>query len=310
MQERAEPRKTHVLIKGDFTRPDDEVEPGTPSVLHELAAESYANRLDLARWIVSDQNPLTARVIVNRVWQMYFGRGLVETENDFGALGTPPTHPELLDWMAVEFQKTWSLKSLHRLIVTSHTYQQSSAVRDDLRAADPKNYLLGRQQRLRLDAEIIRDVCLSVSGLMSPKMGGPPVYPPIPEGVMNRGQVRRSWKVSDGEDRYRRGLYTFIYRATPPPSLNVFDAPDGFSSCTRRARSNTPLQALTLLNDSAFVEFAAAVEQRMETQGVEAVFRHCTGRRPAAEELAVLEALPAKSVARVLLNLDETVTRE
>jgi hypothetical protein len=216
----------------------------------------------------------------------------------------------LLDWLAVEFQKTWSLKALHRRIVTSHTYQQSSTVRADLRAVDPNNYLLGRQRRLRLDAEIIRDVCLSVSGLMSPKMGGPPVYPPIPTGVMNRGQVSRSWNVSEGEDRYRRGLYTFIYRATPPPSLNVFDAPDGFSSCTRRARSNTPLQALTLLNDRAFVEFAAAVQKRMESQGLESVFRHCTGRRPAPEELAVLEQLPPQSVARVLLNLDETVTRE
>ncbi len=312
MQERKQPRKSTVFIKGDFTRPADEVMPATPSVLHPLkAGADYPNRLDLARWITSPDNPLTARVIVNRVWQVYFGRGIVETENDFGTLGASPTHPELLDWLAIEFLNNgWSLKDLHRLIVTSHTYQQSSAAREELRIVDPNNDLLGRQQRLRLEAEIIRDVCLSVSGLLSPKMGGPPVYPPIPAGVMNRGQVNRGWKVSQGEDRYRRGIYTFVYRATPPPSLNVFDAPDGFNTCTRRSRSNTPLQALTLLNDSAFVEFATALQQRIEDCGLETAFRHCTGRKPNPDELAVLERLDPKSVARVLLNLDETVTRE
>lgn len=312
MQERAEPRKSAVLIKGDFTRPSEEVTPGTPSVLHAMYSKTaYANRLDLARWIVDPENPLTARVIVNRIWQVYFGRGLVETENDFGILGSPPSHPELLDWLAIYLQENnWSLKEIHRLIVTSHTYQQRSAVRADLDRVDPNNYLLGRQQRLRLEAEIIRDVCLSVSGLLSKKMGGPPVYPPIPAGVMNRGQVKRSWKVSDGEDRYRRGIYTFVYRATPPPSLNVFDAPDGFNSCTRRSRSNTPLQALTLLNDGAFVEFATALQQRIDEAGVEAAFRHCTGRKPSLDELQILESLDDESVARVLLNLDETVTRE
>lgn len=312
MQERKEPRKSTVLIKGDFTRPSDEVLPDTLSVLHPFAAAGdYANRLDLARWMTSPDNPLTSRVIVNRVWQVYFGRGLVETENDFGTLGSLPTHPELLDWLALEMQKGgWSLKKLHRLIVTSRTYQQASDSREDLDRVDPNNYLLGRQQRLRLEAEIIRDVCLSVSGLLSPKLGGPPVYPPIPEGVMNRGQVKRSWKVSEGEDRYRRGLYTFVYRATPPPSLNVFDAPDGFSTCTRRSRSNTPLQALTLLNDGAFVEFATALEDRIEEFGLRSAFRHCTGREPSDDELAVLEQIDRASVARVLLNLDETMTRE
>jgi len=312
MQERKEPRKSTVLIKGDFTRPSDEVVPDTLSVLHPFAAAGdYANRLDLARWMTSPDNPLTSRVIVNRVWQVYFGRGLVETENDFGTLGSLPTHPELLDWLALEMQKSgWSLKKLHRLIVTSRTYQQASDSREDLDRVDPNNYLLGRQQRLRLEAEIIRDVCLSVSGLLSPKLGGPPVYPPIPEGVMNRGQVKRSWKVSEGEDRYRRGLYTFVYRATPPPSLNVFDAPDGFSTCTRRSRSNTPLQALTLLNDGAFVEFATALEDRIEEFGLRSAFRHCTGREPSDDELAVLEQIDRASVARVLLNLDETMTRE
>ena len=248
MQEREQPRKTHVLIKGDFTRPAAPVTPKTPAVLHSLQSESeQPNRLDLARWIVSDENPLTARVIVNRVWQVYFGRGLVETENDFGTLGSAPSHPELLDWLSIEFRKSgWSLKELHRKIVTSHTYQQSSNRRTELDEADPNNYLLARQTRLRLEAEIIRDTCLSVSGLLSKKIGGPPVYPPIPDGVMNLGQVKRSWRANKGEDRYRRGIYTFVFRATPPPSLNVFDAPDGYSTCTRRSRSNTPLQALTL----------------------------------------------------------------
>ncbi|MEZ6133320.1 MAG: PSD1 and planctomycete cytochrome C domain-containing protein [Pirellulaceae bacterium] len=312
MAERAQPRSTTVFIKGDFTRPAEEVQPGTPSVLHPLQADGeLPNRLDLARWIVSADNPLTARVIVNRVWQVYFGRGIVETENDFGSLGVPPSHPQLLDWLALDFQEQqWSLKSLHRLIVTSHTYRQSSQVREDLRRIDPNNYLLGRQQRLRLDAELIRDVALSASGLLESQLGGPPVFPPIPDGVMGQGQVKRAWKVSVGADRYRRGLYTFVYRATPPPSLNVFDAPDGFSTCTRRSRSNTPLQALTLLNDSAFVEFASALQQRIEHEGIEAAFRRCTGRVPSDDELQILAGLDIKTAARVLLNLDETLTRE
>ena len=312
LQERATPRKTSILIKGDFTRPAEEVTPGTPAVLHPFQVTSgAANRLDLARWITSRENPLTARVIVNRVWQRYFGRGIVETENDFGAQGSPPSHPELLDWLALELQdRQWSLKAVHRLIVTSHTYRQASAERADLRAADPHNYLLARQRRLRLEAEVIRDVSLAASGLLSPKLGGPPVFPPIPEGVMGQGQVKHAWNVSAGEDRYRRGLYTFIFRATPPPALAVFDAPDGYASCTRRSRSNTPLQALTLLNDAAFVECATALARVVEQQGIEEAFRRCTARRPQPDEFAVLTRLDALSAARVLLNLDETMTRE
>lgn len=312
LEELREPRKTTVFVKGDFTRPADEVVPGTPAVLHSFkSSASLGNRLDLARWIVSEDNPLTARVIVNRVWQVYFGRGIVETENDFGALGSPPTHPKLLDWLALELQRQqWSLKNLHRLIVTSHTYQQESSERSDLRTKDPKNYLLGRQQRIRLDAELIRDVALTSSGLLSHKMGGAPVFPPIPSGVMSQGQVKRSWNASTGEDRYRRGIYTFIYRATPPPSLNVFDAPDGYSTCTRRSRSNTPLQALTLLNDAAFFEFATAMQKQIDEHGVEYAFRCCTGRHPTAAEMRVLKPLDSLSAARVLLNLDETITRE
>lgn len=312
LKERAEPRKTTVFIKGDFTRPADEVAPGTPAVLHRYEnTTGKNNRLDLARWIVSPENPLTARVIMNRVWQQHFGRGLVETENDFGTQGAQPSHPELLDWLATEFTaRNWSLKEMHRLIVTSRTYRQSLADRPELREKDPNNYLLGRQQRMRLDAEIVRDTALTVSGLLSSKLGGPPVFPPIPDGVMSLGQVKRGWSVSKGEDRYRRGLYTFVYRATPPPSLVVFDAPDGQSTCTRRIRSNTPLQALTLLNDASFFEFATALQKIIESDGLEAAFRRCTARLPSADELKLLGKLDTLSAARVLLNLDETVTRD
>ena len=312
MKETAKPRKTTVFIKGDFTRPDVEVQPGTPAVLHPFETTSkQPNRLDLAKWIMSPKNPLTARVIANRVWQQYFGRGIVETENDFGSQGTLPSHPELLDWLATEFTaKKWSLKELHKLIVTSKTYRQSSANRPDLVEKDPQNYLLARQSRLRLDAEVVRDVCLAASGLLSSKIGGPPVYPPIPDGVMGQGQVKRVWSVSKGEDRYRRGLYTFVYRASPPPSLTVFDAPEGFSSCTRRIRSNTPLQALTLMNDSGFFEFATALKKIIDKDGLETAFKRCTARAPRPDELAVLKKLDSLNAARVLLNLDETVTRE
>ncbi len=312
MKELPKPRKTTVFIKGDFTRPADEVTPGTPGVLHPFkSAPLQPNRLDLAKWIVSPENPLTARVIVNRIWQQYFGRGLVETENDFGMQGTTPSHPELLDWLATELlAKKWSLKDIHRLIVTSHTYRQSSSNRPDLREKDPGNYLLARQSRLRLDAEVVRDVALSASGLLAPQIGGPPVYPPIPDGVMGQGQVKRTWTVSKGADRYRRGLYTFIYRASPPPTLTVFDAPEGFTTCTRRIRSNTPLQALTLMNDSGFFEFATALEKIIQSESLDAAFRRCTSRPPHPDELAILQKLDPLTAARTLLNLDETVTRE
>ena len=318
LRERSQPRTTTVLVKGDFTRPAEVVSPQTPAILHPLlpsvdtsCENDTPDRLDLARWIVSPDNPLTARVIVNRVWQVYFGRGIVETENDFGTLGTLPSHPELLDWLAVELQShAWSLKELHRLIVTSHTYRQSSQERDELQAVDPRNYLLGRQLRLRLEAELIRDVALSAVGFLSPQLGGPPVFPPIPAGVMEVGQVKREWKTSQGADRFRRGMYTFLYRATPPPELAVFDAPEGLSTCTRRLRSNTPLQALTLLNDAGFFEFATALAAIIERDGMENAFRRCTGRRPNSDELQVLDGLDSLSAARVLLNLDETLTRE
>jgi len=330
-QELPKPRETRLLIKGDFTRPDAVVQRGVLSALQPMAGVENPSRLDLARWIVSPKNPLTARVIMNRVWQQYFGRGIVETENDFGTMGAAPTHPELLDWLATEFMaQKWSLKAMHRAIVMSQTYRQSSALRADLKEKDANNYLLARQRRLRVDAEIVRDTCLSASGLLSSKVGGPPVYPPIPEGVLSLGQVKHTWPVSKGDDRYRRALYTFVFRATPPPSLSVFDAPEGLGSCTRRLRSNTPLQALTLLNDTSFHEFAEALGDRLikdvpqgDALRIERGFLLCTSRRPSAGEHDSLMALAAaerraggdekavwRQVARVLLNLDETVTRE
>ena len=312
LKERATPRKSHLLIAGDFTRPGEEVTPGTPGILPAPPAGTTAvDRLVLGRWLFAGNNPLTARVTANRVWQAYFGRGLVETENDFGTQGTPPSHPELLDWLALEFKEHgWSLKHLHRTIVLSRTYRQDSAGRPELVAQDPDNRLLARQTRLRLDAELVRDAALTASGLLSRKVGGAPVYPPIPEGVLSLGQVKREWKTSQGEDRYRRGLYTFTYRVTPPPANAVFDAPDGLATCTRRNRSNTPLQALTLLNDPAFIECADALAKVIQRDGLAAAFRRCTSRAPTTTELAVLQPLSPRSAARALLNLDETITRD
>ncbi len=352
LRELPAPRESHVFVKGDFTRPGEKVIPAVPVALSfqrpatqttaESRGELRATRLDLARWLVATNQPLTARVIVNRVWQQYFGRGLVETENDLGTQGTPPSHPELLDWLACELMNPgvlapgepassppppWSLKHIHRLIVTSATYCQSSHHRPELAAIDPGNRLLARQSRLRLDAEAIRDVALAASGLLNPKVGGPSVFPPQPDGVMNLGQSRREWKPSAGAERYRRGMYTFFWRATPHPALMVFDAADGFSACTRRVRSNTPLQALTLLNDEAFYECARALAARVlqdaprnDSARIEHAFRLCLARRPEREERARLLALLQQekvqpsvawtTIARTLLNLDETITRE
>jgi mono/diheme cytochrome c family protein len=345
MAERKEPRKTTVLIKGDFTRPGEEVHPGTPSILPPMDSKK-PNRLDLAKWIVDPENPLTARVAVNRIWQEYFGRGIVETENDFGSQGAPPTNPELLDYLATELVANhWSLKHIHRLIVTSAAYQQSSNARPDLENVDPYNNLLARQSRIRLDAEIVRDVALASSGLLSDKIGGPSVFPPIPDGVMGLGQVKHEWKPSKGGDRYRRGMYTFTFRNTLHPSLSSFDAPDAKLTCTRRIRSNTPLQALNLLNDTAWMEFSRALAGRvLKGDGtIDTLFRLATSRTPESDERQILEDLLAKKreelqaepkdvaaivadatpkgiekadfaawtlVARVVLNLDETITRE
>jgi mono/diheme cytochrome c family protein len=351
VQERSQLRESFVHIQGDFTRKGDRVEAGVPGVLPPLKAEKQPpNRLDLARWLVDPQNPLTARVEVNRLWQVHFGRGLVETENDFGTQGAPPSHPELLDWLATELiLRGWSQKSMHRLMVTSATYRQASRVRPELATIDRDNRLLARQSRLRLDAELIRDSALAASGLLDGKIGGPSVYPPQPDGVMTLGQLRRPWRPSKSSDRYRRGLYTYFWRATPHPALMVFDAPDSTRSCTRRSRSNTPLQALTLLNDQAYFELAQGLAARVlkeaagDADRLRVAFRLCVARTPtqaeqdrlaallsqeradvaaiASKDLPALppgvksEAEPAElaawtSLARVLMNLDEFITRE
>lgn len=336
VSERNHPRETYIQIGGDFTRKGDTVAAGIPSVLEVSGVSTSLNRMDLAQWLVDPKNPLTARVTINRIWQAYFGKGLVETDNDFGTQGTPPSHPELLDWLATEFiARGWSMKAMHRLIVTSATYRQSSKARPELAGVDPGNRLLARQSRFRLDAELIRDTALAASGLLSRKVGGPSVFPPQPDGVMKLGQMRRPWEISKGEDRYRRGVYTFIWRATPYPALIVFDAPNGVQSCTRRIRSNTPLQALTLLNDAAFFELASGLAKRILRDSPAedlARLRHayllCLGREPRLAEARTIadlldqERADAKgdqqkadlaawtSVARVLLNLDEFITRE
>jgi hypothetical protein len=307
-ERKKDPRKTNVFIKGDFTRPGDEVTPGVPAVLNPLKVAN-PTRLDLARWITDPANPLTARVVVNRIWQQYFGRGLVETENDFGSQGAAPTHPELLDYLATELvANKWSLKHIHRLIVTSATYRQSSDARPDLEIVDPYNKLLARQSRVRLDAEVVRDVALASSGLLYPKLGGPSVFPPIPDGVMGLGQVRHEWRTSKGKDRYRRGLYTFTFRNSLHPSLATFDAPDGIAACTRRVRSNTPLQALNLLNDSAWQDFSRALAARAlrdvsaggggnDDDRVAYLFRLVTSRTPDADETRIVSGLLAKKRA-------------
>ena len=230
----------------------------------QLAAKK-SDRLDLARWMVAKDNPLTARVIVNRIWQLHFGRGIVPTVDDFGTQGDPPSHPELLDWLASDLRDNgWTLKRLHRLIVTSATYRQSAAARPELVHRDPYNQWLARQNRLRVEAEIVRDLALTSAGLLNPAVGGPSVRPPQPPGVSDLTYAGSTqWAESTGPDRYRRGLYIWFQRTSPYPSLTTFDAPESILACTRRDRSDTPLQALTLLNDVVFVECSHALGQRI-----------------------------------------------
>ena len=350
MEELPTPREAYIHLGGEFTRRGVPVQPDVPSVLPPLPSHSRPTRLDLARWLVHPENPLTARVTVNRIWQRYFGTGLVDTENDFGIQGSPPSHPLLLDWLASELiRRNWSLKALHRLIVTSATYRQSSGYRPELERIDPANRLLARQHRLRLESEVVRDVCLAASGLLNREIGGPSVFPPQPAGVSKLGHIQREWKASSGKNRYRRGLYTHFWRSTPHPALMVFDSPNGVTSCTRRSRSNTPLQALTLLNDEAFFEFAQGLARRLmdeapqqDSERIDYAFRLCLTRKPTREERSQLEKylaqqredlraepfqahalVPADSEASdvqelaawtllssVLLNLDELITRE
>ncbi len=330
LEERGEKRPTHLFVRGSFLSPGEEVEPGVPAALGNLPEGAPRDRLGLARWLVSPENPLTARVTANRLWMQLFGNGIVPTAEDFGTRGDPPSHPELLDYLALEFVAGgWDVKALLRRLVLSATYRQSSRASPALLERDPENSLLARGPRVRLDVEALRDLALAASGLRDRRLGGPSVFPPQPEGIWAAARSDDRWKVSEGGDRHRRGLYTFWRRTSPYATFSLFDAPSREVTCTRRARSNTPLQALALLNDPAFVECAEALARRMvEGPGpapegrIGRGFRLCTGREPDAEELDRLGRLlgaerPGSSndlrawtsVASVLLNLDETVTK-
>jgi mono/diheme cytochrome c family protein len=349
------PRKTNLLHRGDFLQPADEV---VPAALGILPPVKGASRLDLARWLVSRNNPLTPRVTVNHFWNRLFGEGLVRTVADFGVRGEPPTHPELLDWLADEFMKQgWSRKKILKTIMMSATYRQSSAIPLNLppkvMEIDPKNTLLWRQNRLRVDGEIVRDLYLAASGLLSAKIGGPSVFPPIPEGIDALSYAGNfKWTTSKGEDRYRRGMYTFFKRTAPHPDLTTFDCPDANTTNVKRTVSNTPLQALTTLNAEAFSEAAQALAKRVLTDAalkddasrLTRALRACVSREPTKHELTAMTKLldearytykngppdeakaaigphavsniPASenaawvATARIVLNLDELITRE
>jgi hypothetical protein len=299
------PRTTRVHLRGDFLNQGDVVPVGVPDVLPRLTPRGEGpDRLDLAHWLFDTANPLTARVTVNRIWQRYFGRGIVATIDDFGSQGDPPSHPELLDWLAAEFRDSgWSRKHIHRLIVTSSTYRQSSASRPDLVDVDPENVLLARQSRRRVEAEIVRDLALAVSGLLFRKVGGPSVRPPQP-GEYSKLTYANSarWTTSSGEDRYRRGLYTFFQRTSPYPMLMTFDSPDSTACIAQRSTSNTPLQALTLWNDAVFFECAQQLGRRIVVEaGIEEAgaaqhesrvryaFQLCLARNPRPAEMDIIQ---------------------
>jgi hypothetical protein len=356
---REAPRETHLLKRGDFLKPGKTVRPGTPAFLNPLPAAEPGDRLAFGKWLVDRQAPTTARALVNRVWQAYFGTGLVATSEDLGMQSEKPSHPELLDWLAVEFmERGWSQKALHRLIVCSNTYRQASRVTPSLQARDPYNRLLARGPRFRVDAEVVRDVALAASGLLNPQVGGPSVCPPLPGFLLEppASYGPKVWPEDKGPNRYRRALYTFRFRSLPYPVLQTFDAPNGDSSCVRRTQSNTPLQALMTLNEPVFMDCARALALRTLVSGGDSdverlvfAFRCCVARKPTAGEAVELLNLlvrqqerfsqpaarpwelaaadpahpprlpegidPAQAaawtvVARVLLNLDETITKE
>lgn len=359
VQTRDQQRETRLLKRGEFMKPDRLVQAGVPASLNRIPTDATPNRLTLANWLTDKQAPTTARVFVNRVWQSYFGLGFVTSAEDFGVQCETPTHPELLDWLAVEFmEKGWSNKQLHRLIVSSATYRQSSKVTPELLSKDPYNRLLARASRLRVEGEIVRDISLSVSGLLNPQVGGPSLFSPAPSFLFQppASYGPFTWTETQGADRYRRALYTFRRRSTPYPMLTNFDAPNGDAACVRRTRSNTPLQALTTMNEVVFMEAARALGKRMLTEGgssdadrIRLGFKLCTSRVPTASEMKLLEThlqqqrnrfaegwlnpvevifgtkelkekVPAgltptqwasyTLLARALLNLDETITRE
>jgi len=356
---RDEPRETHLLKRGDFLKPGDAVPVGTPAFLHSLPKDADASRLTLAKWLTDKKSPTAARSLVNRVWQSYFGTGLLESSEDFGTRAELPSHPQLLDWLACEFMDSgWSIKKLHRLIVTSAAYRQSSHATPELYARDPFNRLLARGPRFRVEGEIVRDIALASSGLLNPALGGRSVFPPAPEFLFQppASYGPKDWPEDKGADRYRRSLYIFRYRSVTYPMLQTFDAPNGDFSCVRRLRSNTPLQALVSLNEPTFMECAQALARKTLAEGgdsdkerIDFAFRRALSRPPTDSErkelLSLLEKqqqhigegwinvaelasgknelnekLPTNTtptqlaaytvVSRVLLNLDETITKE
>jgi hypothetical protein len=291
-------RPTHLQIRGNFMDPGPIVQGAVLSSFNPMPAGAPANRLGAAQWLCSRDNPLTARVAVNRVWAGLFGTGIVETQGDFGTQGTMPSHPQLLDWLAVDFmERGWSFKKLIRTIVLSSTYRQSSACSPALGARDRFNRLLARGPRFRLEAEVIRDEALAVSGLLSRKMHGPSVMPYQPPGLWHSTYSSDQWITSAGEDRHRRGIYTFLKRTTPYPSMIAFDATSHETCTLLRARTNTPLQALVTLNDPVFVECAQALARRSAAAGGDArsqiafAFKAALLRQPRAEELDALVTL-------------------
>jgi hypothetical protein len=335
-------RDTFVHVRGVYTRHGEQVGPGTPSVLPALETRSdEPDRLDLARWLFHEDNPLTARVAVNRIWQHLFGQGLVSTPNDFGNKGARPTHPQLLDWLATEYRRLgWSRKAMIRLIVTSSTYRLSSRSNAVSRQQDAGNQLLWRQNSYRESAEIVRDLHLAASGLLDRTIGRRGIRPPLPAFVTEVGRSVK-WPVSEGSERYRRGMYIFFKRTVPYPMLMTFDAPDSTISCSRRERSNTPLQALTLLNDPVFYECAQNLGEQLRKQhgadlsaAIDDLFLRCLGRHPTDAERGVLtvayqdvvwlsaeqggneatggqaEAAAMTAVTRIVMNLDEFITRD
>jgi Protein of unknown function (DUF1553)/Protein of unknown function (DUF1549)/Planctomycete cytochrome C len=312
----AKPRETFILHRGDYSQPTDKVEPGTPGALPALSAGASADRLALARWITMRENPLTARVAVNRTWQMLFGVGLVKTAADFGTQGEYPSHPELLDWLAVDFvENGWDVKNLVRKIVLSATYQQTSAASAALLERDPANRLLARGPRFRLPAELIRDAALKISGLFSPRVGGPSVNPYTPgdlwREISHYGSTpatSQTFVQDHGEKLYRRSLYTYWKRTAPPPNMAVFDAPNRETCVVARPATTTPLQALVLLNDVQFVEASRAFAERMlGRRGDDAArlrfgFAECTSRKPTDKELGVLTAMLTRERGRYLAD--------
>jgi hypothetical protein len=301
MEDLPKPRPTYLLKRGQYDQPDRSraLGPDTPTCLPALPSDAPRDRMGLARWLVSPDNPLTARVEVNRIWQYHFGQGLVKTAENFGVQGEPPSHPELLDWLAIELIRTgWDVKAMHRLIVTSATYQQAARVPPALLARDPENRLLARGPRFRLSAEVVRDNALAIAGLLAPRIGGPSVKPYQPAGLWEElagGAGEGPYIQDKGADLYRRSLYVYRKRTVPHPAMSTFDAPSRETCQVKRARTNTPLQALELLNDVAYVEAARALAQLMIEEGgrsgegrITYAFRRATARRPTPAELSLL----------------------